>query len=791
MKLHHQLGLRVVPNGQGNAGTTIRSGKPFIIRSTASEGRAAPWREALIERGYASAGSFPLHIGDIQGVLVIYAETEDAFATEECVLLGDLAGDISHGLKGFRDSESRPQAEAALRRSEGILERAQQIAHVGSWEWDLSSQEVQWSDQITAFSAMSRARSNHTDAVIARTHADDRDRVAESIRALVEGDVSSLEIEHSIVWEGGTVRHVHMLCEVEFRDGKPARIIGTTQDVTAQVRREIEIQRTNRALRLLSAVTRVAREAASEKELLQSACEIVVAAGGYSFAWIAGKEHGPEKRAALLAGAGDQAMHARLGSGIVTWDENHPRGHGTVGRALRSGQPCIVRDVLTDPLYAPWLDFALEMKFNACASFPLLVNGKIEGALVIYASNDTFGETECGLLEDLARDIGHAIAALRAEAGRNEAEAALRRNEALLARAEALAHVGSWEWDMTKKALQWSDETYRILGFDPNEQEPCNSLAFERIHPDDCVSLKAKLADVESGEALSAEMDYRVLLPDGDVRWVHNKAEMEYHDTGPLRMTGVLQDISERKRFEQKLSEMASFDTLTGLPNRNLLNDRLSQALAHASRNDGLMAVGFIDLDRFKTINDTLGHDAGDELLKEIARRLSGCLRDSDTIARQGGDEFVVVLNDLVRPEDASIVAQKLLDALQPADDAVRARNRARGEPRFRPLPEGRRQPAVTADVGGQGHVRRQAGRPRPVPLLRSGAESRRRRLAGSRQPNCTTHWNETSSSCTTSPRWIYAAAPSPEWKRCCAGAARTWAWCRRTNSSRFSRRPA
>ena len=655
------------PYGQGNAGMTIRNGKPFIIRSTANEGRAAPWRKALLERGYASAGSFPLNVGDIRGVLVIYAATEDAFGEEECALLEDLAGDISHGLRGFRDGESRTRAETALRRSEGILERAQQIAHVGSWEWNLLDNSVFWSGQMYRIFGYEPGEIEASkEALIARTHPDDRERVAMGIRSLAEGKDSALEFEHRVTWEDGVVRHVHMVCEAEFREGRPARIIGSAQDVTAKVQHEIEVQRTNRALRMLSAVTQATREAMDETTLLQRACNVVVETGGYYFAWIAGKEHSPEKRAVLLAGAGNPAMHARLGSGIVTWDENLQRGHGTVGRALRSGQPCIVRDVLTDPLYAPWLDFALEMKFNACASFPLLIDEKIEGALVIYATNDTFGEAECGLLEDLAHDIGHAIAALRAEAGRNEAEAALRRNEALLGRAEALAHVGSWEWDMRTQALRWSDETYRILGFDPCEHEPSNSLAFERIHPDDCASLKAKLGDVESGETLSAELDFRVLLPDGEVRWVHNKAEMEYHDTGPLRMTGVLQDISERKRFEQKLSEMASYDTLTGLPNRNLLNDRLVQSLAHARRSDGLMAVGFVDLDRFKIINDTLGHDAGDELLKEIARRLSDCLRSSDTVARQGGDEFVVVLNDLARPEDATIVAQKLLDALSP-----------------------------------------------------------------------------------------------------------------------------
>ncbi|MBI4990059.1 MAG: EAL domain-containing protein [Rhodocyclales bacterium] len=655
------------PNGQGTAGTAIRSGRPCIVRSTDSDPRVAPWRDALLSGGFASVAAFPLRIEGIAGALLIYAASENALGAEECALLENLAADISYGVTALRAAESRELTEAALRRSEAILDRAQQIAHVGSWEWDLLKQEVYWSDQMyRVFGYEPGEVGPHKDAVISRTHPDDRARVAENIRSLVEGESSSLEIDHRVVWEDGLVRHVHMQCEVEFGDGRPARVIGSTQDVTAQVRREVEQQRTNRALRMLSAVTRAAREATSEAALLQRACDIVAGAGGYSFAWIAGKEHGPEKRAKLLAGAGDPAMFARVSSGIVTWDENQPSGQGTVGRALRSGTPCIVRDVQTDPLFASWRDFALEMKFNACASFPLLVDGKIEGALVINATNDTFGEAECDLLEDLARDIGHALAALRSEAGRNEAEAALRRNEALLGRAEALAHVGSWEWDMHTQTLQWSEETYRILGFEPYEVEPKTELAMERTHPDDRAALKARLDDVVSGEALSSELDYRVLLPGGDIRWVHVKVEMEYHDTGPLRMTGVLQDISERRAYETRLAEVASHDNLTGLPNRNLLNDRLGQALAHARRHDGLVAVGFVDLDRFKVINDTLGHDAGDELLKEIARRLSGCLRGCDTVARQGGDEFVVVLTDLARPEDASIVAQKLLDALSP-----------------------------------------------------------------------------------------------------------------------------
>ena len=655
------------PNGQGNAGMCIRSGQPFIIRNLASDPRAAPWRLELLRRGYASAASFPLRVGDTVGTLVIYAATENAFGGEERALLENLAADISHGIATLRTEEHRRSAEAALRRSESILDRAQQIAHTGSWEWDLNTHSVLWSDQMyRVFGYQPGEVAPSKEAVIAHTHPDDRERVAANIRALVQGESSSIEIDHRVVWEDGLMRNVHMQCEVEFRDDRPVRIIGSTQDVTSQVRREVELQRTNRALRMLSAVGQATREAGSEAELLQRACDIVVGTGGYAFAWIAGKEHGPEKLVALLASAGKPEIRRRFDDSIVSWDAGHPRGQGTVGRALRSGTPCIVRDVLSDPNYSAWRDIALEDGFRATASFPLLINGKVESALVVCASNDPFGEAECELVQDLAGDIGHAIASLRAAAARNETEAALRRNEALLGRAEELAHVGSWELDMRTRAGQWSEESYRLFGFEPYEVEPSLELALERTHPEDRPVLEAKLAGVMDGDTLSAEMEFRILLPDDEIRWVHTKAEMEYHDTGPLRMTGVLQDISERRRFEQKLSEMASFDTLTGLPNRNLLNDRLGQALAHAGRSGSMMAVGFVDLDRFKVINDTLGHDAGDELLKEIARRLAGCLRSSDTVARQGGDEFVVVITDMARPEDASPVAQKLLDVLAP-----------------------------------------------------------------------------------------------------------------------------
>ncbi len=128
--------------------------------------------------------------------------------------------------------------------------------------------------------------------------------------------------------------------------------------------------------------------------------------------------------------------------------------------------------------------------------------------------------------------------------------------------------------------------------------------------------------------------------------------------------TAILRDISERKEAEDRIRRLAHHDTLTGLPNRNLLNDRMNHALARVKRHGGHMAVLYVDLDKFKPINDSLGHEAGDWVLREVADRLLGCVRSSDTVSRVGGDEFVVVVEEIGRPSEAALIAKKIIDGL-------------------------------------------------------------------------------------------------------------------------------
>jgi diguanylate cyclase (GGDEF)-like protein/PAS domain S-box-containing protein len=203
----------------------------------------------------------------------------------------------------------------------------------------------------------------------------------------------------------------------------------------------------------------------------------------------------------------------------------------------------------------------------------------------------------------------------------------------------------------------------RIVGY--TEIELLQRFVHQITHHDDLLEDRVQMQRLIEGEIRDFQRETRYVAKGGNPIWVAVSASvMREAVSGQLRLIIAVEDISRRKQAEEALQRMANHDALTGLPNRTLLEDRLAHAIVQAQRTQRQVGVMFIDLDRFKHVNDTLGHDAGDQLIIEIARRLAATLRESDTVARQGGDEFVVVLPDLACPEDAALVAQKLLSHL-------------------------------------------------------------------------------------------------------------------------------
>lgn len=226
--------------------------------------------------------------------------------------------------------------------------------------------------------------------------------------------------------------------------------------------------------------------------------------------------------------------------------------------------------------------------------------------------------------------------------------------------------LSTWDFDIDAGLVSLDERWLRTVGMPLDSTLMSIQDLMIRIHQDDLERVRGSAIRVLKGEAARFEEDLRFQQASGDWKWIRCSGLVaERDDAGRARRAiGTNLDVSERKAAEDKIRQLAYYDSLTGLPNRRLLVDRLGQVLVHAKRHSRSIAVLFLDLDNFKTINDTLGHDAGDQLLKQVADRLRGCIRAGDTISRQGGDEFVIVLAEVTQSEDASKVAQKIIDSL-------------------------------------------------------------------------------------------------------------------------------
>ncbi len=244
---------------------------------------------------------------------------------------------------------------------------------------------------------------------------------------------------------------------------------------------------------------------------------------------------------------------------------------------------------------------------------------------------------------------------------------ALEESQNTLARAQAVAHLGNWKLDLINNHLSWSEEVFRIFEIDPNQFAASYEAFLERIHPEDRKWVTRAFSDSVLNKQ-SYDIEHRLLMSDGRVKYVNERGETLYDVEGnPIESLGTVLDLTELKNAQKIIEHQAHFDNLTELPNRFLSLDRLTQLLKDAQRNRHVVAVLFLDLDDFKKVNDTLGHDTGDKLLIETARRLQGIVRSEDTVGRLGGDEFIVLLGELSCASDAQPVAENIVQVLQQA----------------------------------------------------------------------------------------------------------------------------
>jgi len=265
----------------------------------------------------------------------------------------------------------------------------------------------------------------------------------------------------------------------------------------------------------------------------------------------------------------------------------------------------------------------------------------------------------------------HFISVVQDISEAKRATAALRESEERFRRTFELAGSGVAHIGMDRRFVRVNRRLCEMTGY--SEDELLRLTGREISHPEDVDVINAQRPSLYAGEIDAVRVEKRYLRKDGSVIWVAFTMVVERNAAGePQYEIAFFDDITARKQAEAALREseerfrqLAHHDALTSLPNRALFYDRMQHTLALAKRNSWTVGVMLVDLDRFKTVNDTLGHAVGDKLLRQVAERLSKSVRTSDTVARLGGDEFAVVLNNLSAPEDAAVVGQKIVAAFQ------------------------------------------------------------------------------------------------------------------------------
>lgn len=252
-----------------------------------------------------------------------------------------------------------------------------------------------------------------------------------------------------------------------------------------------------------------------------------------------------------------------------------------------------------------------------------------------------------------------------------ESEARLRASEERLALALDSGSDGLWDWDVATGQAWFSDRWQTMLGYEPGEVEQ-HVDSWERLtHPDDIERARVLHMEHFEGRTESYACEHRIRGKSGEYVWVLSRGRVASYDADgkPLRIVGTHIDITERKASEHRIAYMARHDVLTGLPNRAVFHEHLEHRLSEIGRGRGQAALLCLDLDRFKSVNDTLGHPAGDDLLCQIANRLLATVREGDVVVRLGGDEFAIITSHFEHAHQASMLAQRVIDAVgQPLD---------------------------------------------------------------------------------------------------------------------------
>jgi diguanylate cyclase (GGDEF)-like protein/PAS domain S-box-containing protein len=398
----------------------------------------------------------------------------------------------------------------------------------------------------------------------------------------------------------------------------------------------------------------------NEDELFPILCRDAIEFGGMKMAWI-GMADESSNHLNVVNFYGDGSDYLE---GIsISIDSSDNASQGPTGSAFLNDTPFWCQDFQNDPITALWHERGKKYGWGSSAALPLHRNGKVVGVFTLYSKNvNAFDEPAQKLLEEMTMDISYALDSFERERMREKAESALKMSQERLQsivenEPECVklvspdgslidinpAGLAMLEVETLQEAQNYSLSSFVLLQW----RAPFNEM----------------FQSVMRGE--TAKLEFEIQGLKGTHRWVESNAVPMHDSDGNITMIlGITRDVTQRKENEKRIDYLANFDALTGLPNRTQLDIRIKDLLSLARRHKQEFSIMFLDLDHFKDINDTLGHRIGDELLIHASHRLKTILREEDTLARFGGDEFIILLPN-IDMNGVSQVAQKLLDTFK------------------------------------------------------------------------------------------------------------------------------
>ncbi|MDZ7790439.1 MAG: EAL domain-containing protein [Xanthomonadales bacterium] len=428
--------------------------------------------------------------------------------------------------------------------------------------------------------------------------------------------------------------------KLEERSAELARRVHELQSAKSQ------IERLNRLYSALSAINQLIVHTHSRQELLDGVCRIAVERGGFSLAWIAILDDDRETVSVAARRGGDDALFERAGPFRVKAPYRTP-----VEIAIGEGTVFLSNDLAAEPRVSELHQVFRQYSLESAAACPLHTDGRVIGALSLYANEPGFFDSALtSLVGEIAGDVSYALDNHYREALRKKTEASLKSAE---------------EFNrLSRRVIEASPNGVMITAAKPEAPIIYVNSAFERItgfsreealgrnprflYADDrdqrgLTNIRDAIEKQREGEAL-----LRYYRKDGSLFWNELTVAPVFDEDGlATHFVGIINDITDRKRYEEQLERQYSQDTLTGVASRNLLQDRVEQAIAASRHDHRAVALLFIDLDQFKRINDSLGRAAGDTVLREVADRLRRATFSRDTVARISSDEFVILLTDV------------------------------------------------------------------------------------------------------------------------------------------------